>query len=249
MPSSFSVRRQLPLEEPGRLRRHRALLRALRETVHVLAGDVVALRDVLGGEPHRDVDVRDCALTDELGVQLLRVLRVAVDLGDRLDPGRDVDVALARLDRVEGHPRGLQGGRTEAVDRRSRNALGEAGQERGAAGEVHALLLLREPAADHHVDDLVRIEPFHLPDRLLDREREQVVRADVQQRPLGGTPDRGADGADDDGFGHSSSLRYVKALSPVRALPTISVWIWLVPSYSVVTRASRRYFATGYSST
>ena len=39
------------------------------------------------------------------------------------------------------------------------------------------------------------------------------------------------------------------ALSPVSARPISSFWIWLVPSYSVETRASRRYFCTGNSST
>ena len=36
---------------------------------------------------------------------------------------------------------------------------------------------------------------------------------------------------------------------PVSARPMMSFWIWLVPSYSVITRASRRYLPTGYSST
>ena len=39
------------------------------------------------------------------------------------------------------------------------------------------------------------------------------------------------------------------AFSPVSARPISSFWIWDVPSYSVVTRASRRYLPTGYSST
>src|SRR6267378_5886659 len=43
-------------------------------------------------------------------------------------------------------------------------------------------------------------------------------------------------------------LDHAKAFSPVSARPISSFWIWLVPSYSVVTRASRRYFPTGYSS-
>src|SRR5439155_24878006 len=41
----------------------------------------------------------------------------------------------------------------------------------------------------------------------------------------------------------------MNAFSPVRARPMMSFWIWLVPSYSVVTRASRRYLPTGNSST
>ena len=34
--------------------------------------------------------------------------------------------------------------------------------------------------------------------------------------------------------------RYTNALWPVRCRPMMSFWIWLVPSYRVVTRASRR---------
>src|SRR5918995_591424 len=88
---------------------------------------IVALGHVLGGEAHRDVDVRDRALADELRVQLLRVLRVAVDLGDRLDARGDVDVPLPRLDRVERHPCGLQRRGAEAVHGRAGDALRQPG--------------------------------------------------------------------------------------------------------------------------
>src|SRR5260221_5079545 len=40
-------------------------------------------------------------------------------------------------------------------------------------------------------------------------------------------------------------LAHVKAFSPVSARPMSSFWIWLVPSYNVVTRASRRYLPPG----
>jgi hypothetical protein len=36
--------------------------------------------------------------------------------------------------------------------------------------------------------------------------------------------------------------------TPVSARPISSFWIWLVPSYSVITRASRNSLPTGYSS-
>src|SRR4029079_13568836 len=133
----------------------------------------------------------------------------------------------------------------EAVHRRAGHALRQPGQKRGPARKVHPLLLLWEAEADHHVDDVVRVESLGLLDRLPNREREQVVGADVHERALASPPDRGADGADDDGLGHSVAP-YVKALDAFRARPTMRVWIWLVPSYRLVTRASRRYFATGY---
>ena len=55
----------------------------------------------------------------------------------------------------------------------------------------------------------------------------------------------GADDADDlwDGCTH------VSALIPVAARPMISFWICEVPSYRVVTRTSRNYRSTGWSST
>lgn len=46
----------------------------------------------------------------------------------------------------------------------------------------------------------------------------------------------------------ASAAAQVKALTPVSERPIKSFWTWLVPSYKVMTRASRRYFCTGYSS-
>src|SRR5262249_14582589 len=237
--------RQLTVEEAGVLRRDRSLLRALRVAVHVLAGDAEALGDVLRREAHRDVDVRDRVVAaHQPRVQLLCVLRVAGDLRRRLDAGRDEGVALAGLDRVERHPDRLQARRAEAVDGRSRDLLGKACEEHRAPGEIHPLLLLREAAADHHVHDLGRVELRHLLDRGADRERHEVVGAHVDERALVGSSDRRPRRVDDDGFGHQTN-----ALAPVSARPMISFWIWLVPSYKVVTLASRRYLPTGYSST
>ena len=55
-----------------------------------------------------------------------------------------------------------------------------------------------------------------------------------------GVGDRGLDQAHD-----PSDETGVSALIPVTPRPMISFWIWEVPSYSVVTRASRRYLSTG----
>src|SRR5581483_5455866 len=63
----------------------------------------------------------------------------------RLDARGDEGVALAGLDRVVGHPDRLQRRRAEAVDGRPRDGVGQPGEQRRAAAEVHALLLLREP--------------------------------------------------------------------------------------------------------
>ena len=192
-------RRDLALEEAGLLRRDRALLRALREAVHVLARDVPALGDVLGRQAHRDVDVRDRRVVpEELRMELLAVLRVAVDLRDRLDAAGDERVALAGADRVERHADRLQRRRAEAVDGRPRHGRRQIGEQRGAAREVHALAVLREPAADHHVDDLLARQLRDLLQRRVDRERGEVVGARVDERPLARPADRRARGGDDD---------------------------------------------------
>ena len=75
-----------------------------------------------------------------------------------------------------------------------------------APGEVHALLLLREAAADHHVVDLARRQRRHLLERGLDGERGEVVGAGVDERALGGAADRRARGGDDHGFWHAPIL-------------------------------------------
>ena len=56
---------------------------------------------------------------------------------------------------------------------------------------------------------------------------------------LGAVEPREADGAAR--LGGDGRHRYgTSAFTPVTARPMISFWIWDVPSYSVVTRASRR---------
>ena len=139
-------------------------------------------------------------------MELLGVLGVAVDLGDRLDAAGDEGVALAGLDRVEGHADRLQRRGAEAVDRRARNGLGQPGEQRDAAGEVHALALLREAAADHHVDDLAAVELGHLLQRRVDREGGEVVGPGVDERALARAPDRRARGGDDHCFRQRRSL-------------------------------------------
>ena len=96
----------------------------------------------------------------------------------------------------------------------------QPGEERRAAGEVHPLALLREPAADHHVDDVGRVEARHLVDGGADDERDEVVGAGVDERALARAPDRRARRGCDDGFGHHaraypgrSALRSALAVS------------------------------------
>jgi hypothetical protein len=105
-------------------------------------------------------------------MQFVGVLRVAVDLGDRLDPGGDEDVALARPDRVVRHSNRLERRGAEPVDGRSRDRGRQPGEKGGAPPQVHALLLLREPATDHHVDHFGAVELGDLLQGRVDRERD-----------------------------------------------------------------------------
>ena len=81
----------------------------------------------------------------------------------------------------------------------------DPGQQRGVAADVVALLAGLEAAAHHDVVDLAEVDARVALDERLERDRGQVVRADVLQRSLDRAPDRGADGVDDDGFRHGVS--------------------------------------------
>ena len=114
----------LPLEEPSCLRRDGSFLGLLGKAVHVLAGDVPLLGDVLRRQTHWDIDVRNgCVVTEQLRVQLLGVLGIAIHLGDRFDAGGDVRVALAGANRMERHADRLQARGAETVHGRSWHGL------------------------------------------------------------------------------------------------------------------------------
>jgi hypothetical protein len=128
--------------------------------------------------------------------------RVRREARDRLDAGGHVLVALADLDRMEGHPQGLQRGRAEAVDGRGRDVVVEPGQQRCVAADVVARLAHLEAAAHHHVVGLGEVDARVALDQRPQGHGGEVVGADVLQRPLGRAPDRRADGVDDHGFRH-----------------------------------------------
>ena len=99
-------RDDLLVEVPALLRVDRAVLRDDRPLVLGLARDVAALGHVLGGQAHRDVDVV---------LRLRRAVEHRVERDVRARRARhglraagDVLVALAGLDRVEGHADRLQ---------------------------------------------------------------------------------------------------------------------------------------------
>ena len=106
------------LKMPAGLRRGGALLAAQRERVLVLARDVVALGDDLGGLAHAHVDARprveDLLADDAVGVHLALAHR------DALDAAADRRGRALLHDLVRGHRDGLEARRAEAVDGRRR---------------------------------------------------------------------------------------------------------------------------------
>ena len=128
-------------QKPSAMRLLGEVLGADAELVELLAGQAAQRGDVLGGLAHRDVGVGQHAVLarvvpvaaeppsavlvgPRLGLVEERVLGVGPVVGgalgearDRLDAGGDEHVALAGLDRVEGHPGGLHRGGAVAGDR------------------------------------------------------------------------------------------------------------------------------------
>ena len=204
VPSGVVTGDDLGVEVAAVARGDRALLGGRGPLVLRLAADLAALGDVLGRDAHRDVDVEERALgAVELGVELPRL--GGGEARDGLDAGGDVLVALAGLDRVEGHPDRLQRGGAEAVDRGGGDVMVDARQQRGVAADVGALLARLEAAAHHDVVGLGEVDPGVAVDERLQRHGGEVVRADVLEGSLDRAPDRRADGVDDDGFRHAGS--------------------------------------------
>ncbi len=95
-------------------------------------------------------------------------------------------------------------------------------------------------AGDHDAAHLgAGVEPLQLVDQLVHHlRREGVARlgpVQPQQRDVGSSTELSISSA----TGYSASIGVI-ALIPVAARPMISFWICEVPSYRVVTRASRR---------
>ena len=181
---------------------HRAVLRDHGPLVLLLAGHVAALGDVLGGQPHRDVDVEERAVraVELVVLELVGHARAQAGARDGLDAGGDVLVALAHRDGVEGHAQRLQRRRAEAVDRAAGDVMVDAGQQRRVAPDVVGLLGEARRGAHHHVVGLGEVDAGVALDERLERHGGELVGAEVLERPLERAPDRRAHGIDDDGF-------------------------------------------------
>ena len=129
------------------------------------------------------------------------VARAVSEAADRLDAGRDVDVALPRLDRVERHARGLQRRRAVAGDRRAGQVV-VAEQHGHVPAHVPARLAAGKAATEHQVGDVLGVELRHLVQRGAHHLDGEVVGTHVLERALERPADRRARSRDDDSFGH-----------------------------------------------
>ena len=199
-------RDDLAVEEAVLLGAHGQFLRALRELVHVGAADLVPLGDVDRGLAHLDVGVG-------LAVVALQVLVLVVGAGrlgalvvaaHPLDPGGDVDVALAGLDRVAGVADRVEAGGAVAGDGDAVDLLRQLlGEQRDDAADVERLQALRHAAAAEEVFDRGRVDLRVALEQLVDDVGAHLVGAQLRQRALEGAADRRADGVDDDCLGHA----------------------------------------------
>ena len=203
----------LTVEVAALARRQRALLGGRGPLVLSLAADVAALGDVLGRDPHRDVDVVARAI-GAVDVRVHQRERLRCAARHALHPGRDVLIALTRLDGMKRHPDRLQRRRAEPADRDGRDVMIDPRQQHGVAADVVALLPLREPAAHQHVVGLAELHARVAIDQRPQRNRREIISSDVAQRPLHRTPDRRPDRVNNHRFGHSSSSRMDPTQTP-----------------------------------
>ena len=204
------------------------VLRPDSELVLLRARDAAQPGDVLRGLAHRDVDVGDLAVLTRVmprpGAALAGALRPSLGVGERrvvrvrpavaaavrepahaFDARRDQHVRLAGLDRVEGHPGGLQ--RRRAVARhRGPGQVVVAEQHGDHPGHVEALLAAGQAAAEQQVVDVVRVELRHLGQRGRDHLSGQVVRPDTGEGTLERAANRGSRRRDDNCVGHGTGL-------------------------------------------
>ena len=222
-------RSDLGVEDPGGDRLLGEVLRPDAERVLLGPADAVRGRHVLRRLAHRDVDVGQLARRARGSCQVSLVSAVrhgarlrpsansgfwvslgidagraeAAVAGDALDAGGDERVALAGLDRVEGHPRGLHAGGAEPVDGGGRHGV-QPELDGDPAGQVAAVLVARLGAAEVEVVQRGRVEARELAPAPPRSRRRPGRRAGRRQRALDRAADRRPRGGDDDGVSDQS---------------------------------------------
>ena len=193
-----------------------ALLALGAERVEVVAGEAVLLGDHLGAD----------ALRGQAGVGVAVELRLrereAHALDDRrahrraghdLDAGGDDDVVRAGDDALRGEVHRLLAGAALAIDGGGGHRFGPAGGEDGVAADVERLLTDLHHATHDHVVDEFGVEVVALLEGLehLGGEGGGMPVLELSVALAAG----GADGVDDDGFGHGSLLLFGGSMAGV----------------------------------
>ena len=100
---------------------------------------------------------------------------------DGLDARRDVLVALAGADRVEGHAQRLQRRGAEAVDGAGGDVVVDAGDQRRVAADVVGLLADGGRGAHHHVVGLGEVDAGVALDEGAQRSGGELVGANAHE--------------------------------------------------------------------
>ena len=154
-------------------------------------------------------------------------------------------MTLARLDGVKGHPGGLHAGGAEAIDRGSWDAV-QSKLHGDPARHIAALLVARLGAPDIDVVKRARVKCLELGQRGADHSGRKIIRTDLDERSLGGTPDRRTRGRDDNGVWTFEIDAWHHDHNP-RSRPMSSFMISFEPAQILEARASAQARATRYS--
>ena len=204
------------------------LLRGERELVGLLARDAEVLRHVVAGLGHRVVaellhhfrvgEARADGGVEHLHFAAERRVGLAHDVrraAHALDAAGDVEVAFAAGDGARRVDHRLQAARAQAVDGDARRGRRQAGEQRGEARDVAAVLARLRDAAHDHVADLrgVDLVARH---HFLQHFGGEVV--GTHRRELAGVAaDRGAQSVVEVGIEHGSAYSGVSKDTPSAA--------------------------------
>ncbi len=137
-----------------------------------------------------------------------------------LDAAGDGEPEVAAADPGGGLADCVDAGRAEAVQRDARDGGAPAGEEDRCAGDVGALVVDLGRVAEHHVLDVLRVDPSAFDEGLFEL-HEEVDGGDVVQRPARGpAPARGADEIVDErvvAVVHASSVRSCRSHETCRS--------------------------------
>ena len=205
----------------GGLRGQGLLMARESEGVLIFAGDTVVAGDALGGEAHGEQRGRVVLGEPGIGAGLEAAQG---EQAHGFDAAGHDDAVAAGADAQIGHGNGLKAGGAEAIDGDAGNFDRQAGAQSGPAGDVPALLALRLGAAEDDVVDFGACRGRNLVQSSAQGNCGQIVGAGGGERAFGGAANRGANGADENGFG-MGMLRAIHAtILATREVATAHRW-------------------------